>query len=69
MWYKASGKMENTKDYIDFNSLQHTYPTISIENGKALKIKRKLEELFSMQHIAKIILEGQQIHIGCMKRQ
>ena len=42
LWYKASGKMENTKDYIDFNSLQHTYPTISIEKWESFEDKEKI---------------------------
>lgn len=42
LWYKASGKMENTKDYTDFNSLQHTYPTISIDRWRSFDDKEKI---------------------------
>ena len=42
LWYKASGKMKSIKDYTDFNSLQHTYPTISIERWKQFSEKEKI---------------------------
>ena len=41
LWYKASGKMEDTKVYTDFNSLRHSYPTISIERWRSFEDKEK----------------------------
>lgn len=42
LWYKASGKMEDTKVYTDFNSLRHSYPTISIERWRSFEDKEKI---------------------------
>lgn len=42
LWYKASGKMKDTKVYTDFNSLQHSYPTISMEKWRSFGEKERI---------------------------
>ena len=42
LWYKASGKMKDTKVYTDFNSLQHSYPTISMEKWRSFGEKERV---------------------------
>lgn len=43
LWYKASGKLsQDTKDYKDFNSLIHSYPTISFEKWNNWNAKEKI---------------------------
>lgn len=41
LWYRASGAMSQIKEYKDFNSLQHTYPTTSMEKWNSLEQKEK----------------------------
>ena len=43
LWYKASGKFDkNTMDYRDYNSLIHSYPTISFDKWNNWNEKEKV---------------------------
>lgn len=41
LWYKASGSVSQVSDYKDYNSLQHSYPTISVEKWNSFNRSEK----------------------------